>query len=73
MKLKRKKVNVNRVGRPKMPQDEKQKYSRLAVYPETHERIKALAKAKGVNIIDWIEYQVPGGKDGPVQPKDLDV
>lgn len=50
-----KKTNV---GRPKLPDSEKQKYQRLAVFPETHQVIKEMANESESYLIDWFEMVV---------------
>lgn len=60
MKLKRKsRVVKNKVGRPKLPVDQKQRYQRVALYPKTYDRIKRLAAEEDERIIDWVEDMVP--------------
>lgn len=56
MKLRKRKSNA---GRPKMAEHEKQRYSRIAAYPRTHERIKRLAKEAGVEIIVYLDEIIP--------------
>ncbi len=40
------------MGRPKIPEDAKQKYQRVALYPETHRRIKEISDATNEDLVD---------------------
>lgn len=44
-----------KVGRPKLPLDQRQKYQRIAVYPQTYDKLKAAAENNNVQLIDLIE------------------
>ena len=62
MRLKRQRTKLverKKVGRPKLPEDQKQKYQRVALYPQTHKRIKRHSKKENKNIIDWMEDYIP--------------
>jgi hypothetical protein len=45
-------------GRPTLPDSEKQKYLRVAVYPRTHERIKNNAKREKLAIVDYLDKKI---------------
>lgn len=50
---------TKKVGRPKLPDSEKQKYQRLAVYPHTHAKLLRLKKRAGDKyLIDYVERLV---------------
>lgn len=56
-------TKTTNLGRPKLPESERQKYQRVALYPETHELAKALAakagpNGAGINMIDWFDTLV---------------
>lgn len=48
----------NKVGRPKLAAEDRQKYQRVALYPETHTMLKELKVAYGEDIIDVVHKLV---------------
>lgn len=46
-------------GRPALPASKRQTYQRLAVYPETHKRIVKNAKKSKMNIVDYVDKEIP--------------
>ncbi len=50
---------AKKVGRPKMSNEDKQKYSRLATYPSTHEKLLRLKEKSGHKyLIDYLQELV---------------
>lgn len=45
-------------GRPRLEDEEKTKYQRIAVYPETYKLAKEKSKKNGVSMVDWIKNVV---------------
>lgn len=62
--------NKKRLGRPPLPEDQKQKYQRVALYPETHAEAKKLSEKDGEKLIDWFHHVVSAIKSGRVVVKD---
>ena len=51
--------NTRKVGRPKLPDDQKKQYQRIAIYPETYQKIKSKTKPfTDVEIKDYIKNLV---------------
>lgn len=46
------------MGRPKLPAEQLKQYKRVAVYPQTHQKIKILAKSADENILDWFDAAI---------------
>lgn len=51
-----------KLGRPALPDDQKQKYQRVALYPETHAKAKKLAGTE--KLIDWFDRLVNAAEEG---------
>lgn len=45
----------NKVGRPKLPDNKKQRFSRIAIYPETHKLIKKRSKQQKLTIVEFLK------------------
>jgi hypothetical protein len=43
------------MGRPKLPDEEKKQYRRLAVYPQTHATFVAQADKANMKLVDFME------------------
>ena len=48
-------MDNKKLGRPKLPENQRQKYQRVALYPETHAAAKTLAAKDGKRLIDWFD------------------
>lgn len=44
-----------KVGRPRLPDSEKQRYQRVAMKPESHARFKQIADDSGNDLVDVID------------------
>lgn len=59
-------VQKKKLGRPPLPESEKQQYQRVALYPETHQKAKVMAEDSGENLIDWFETMVNAVESGGI-------
>lgn len=61
-------TKTSNLGRPKLPEHERQKYQRVALYPETHALAKKLAETDKKNLIDWLDELVRTANDSRNKP-----
>jgi len=56
-----------KVGRPRKSEDEKQRFVKMDVYPETKEAIKKQAVLHGLTICNYVQFMVEQASRGGIK------